>query len=66
MKIGDLVEFTYGRVGASITAVGVFAGHGTCGKHKVLYMQKTYWVPASCIKEIITVRKGDVNEEWIN
>ena len=66
MKIGDLVEFTYGRVGATMTAIGVFAGFGTCGKHKVLFMEKAYWVPESCIKKITTVRKDDVNEERLN
>ena len=49
-----------------MTAIGVFAGFGTCGKHKVLFMEKAYWVPESCIKKITTVRKDDVNEERLN
>ena len=33
-KIGDLVEFTYGRVGGQIGGLGIFADHGFNGKHK--------------------------------
>ncbi len=66
MKIGDLVEFSYGRVGGQISGLGIFIEHGTCGKHKVLFMGKGYWVPEQFIKPISIVRKGDVNEEWIN
>ena len=66
MKIGDLVEFTYGRVGAAMTAIGVFVGHGSESQCKVLFAEKTYWVPASCIKKITTARKDSVNEERLN
>ena len=66
MKIGDLVEFVYGRVGGQIEGMGIFMEYGTAGKHKVLFMGKGYWVPESCIKVISIKRKGDVNEEWIN
>tara|TARA_R110002124_G_scaffold281093_1_gene455062 strand:+ start:897 stop:1097 length:201 start_codon:yes stop_codon:yes gene_type:complete len=66
MKIGDLVEFAYGRVGGQIDGIGIFAERGNNGKHKVLFMGKGYWVPESCIKVISMVRKGDVSEEWIN
>jgi hypothetical protein len=66
MKTGDLVEFSYGRVGGQITGIGIFMHHGTCGKHKILFMGKGYWVPEQFIKVISMARKGDVNEEWIN
>jgi len=66
MKIGDLVEFSYGRVGGQIDGIGIFMEHGTAGKHRVLFMGKGYWVPESCIKPISMKRKSDVNEEWIN
>jgi len=45
MKIGDLVEFTYGRVGGQIEGIGIFAERGYYGLHKVLFMGKAYWVP---------------------
>ena len=60
------VEFSYGRVGGQITGIGIFAEHGTCGKHKILFMGKGYWVPEQFIKVISMARKVDVNEEWIN
>ena len=66
MKTGDLVEFSYGRVGGQITGIGIFMLHGTCGKHKILFMGKGYWVPAQHIKIISMKRKDDVNEDWIN
>ena len=47
MKIGDLVEFSYGRVGGQIDGIGILAEVGLCGKHKVLFMGKGYWVPES-------------------
>ena len=62
MKIGDLVEFSYGRVGGQIDGIGIFMDYGTCGKHKVLFMGKGYWVPAQCIKPISIKRKEDVND----
>jgi len=65
MKIGDLVEFTYGRVGGQIEGMGIFAERGNDGKHKVLFMGKGYWVPEQHIKVISMVRKSDVSEEWI-
>ena len=66
MKVGDLVEFSYGRVGGQIDGIGIFMEHGLCGKHKVLFMGKGYWVPEQFIKIISMKRKDDVNEEWIN
>lgn len=66
MKIGDLVEFSYGRVGGQIDGIGIFMEYGTCGKHKVLFMGKGYWVPAQHIKPISMKRKDDVNDFNIN
>ena len=66
MKTGDLVEFTYGRVAGQIGGLGVLAELGTDGKHKVLFMGKGYWVPASCIKRISMVRMSDVNKPLDN
>ena len=66
MKVGDLVEFSYGRVGGQIDGIGIFAERGYYGKHKVLFMNKAYWVPEQFIKPISMKRKDDVNEEWLN
>ena len=66
MKVGDLVEFSYGRVGGQITGIGIFAERGYYGKHKVLFMNKAYWVPEQFIKCISMKRKDNVNEDWIN
>ena len=66
MKVGDLVEFSYGRVGGQIEGIGVFAERGYYGKHKILFMRKAYWVPDACIKPITMKRKDDVNEEKLN
>ena len=66
MKIGDLVEFTYGRVGGQIDGIGIFAEQGTAGKHKVLFMTKAYWVPQQFIKVISIARKGPVSEPLDN
>lgn len=66
MIIGDLVEFTYGRVGGQIEGIGIFAERGTDGKHKVLFMGRGYWIPESCIKIISMARKGPVNEPLDN
>ena len=66
MKIGDLVEFTYGRVGGQIDGIGIFAERGYYGLHKVLFMGKGYWVPDACIKPISMQRKDDANEDKLN
>ena len=62
MKVGDLVEFSYGRVGGQIDGIGIFAERGYYGRHKVLYKQKAYWVPDACIKPISIKRKDPLNE----
>jgi hypothetical protein len=66
MKIGDLVEFTYGRVGGQIEGIGIFAEEGLFGKHKILFMGRGYWVPESCIKVISMKRKDPDNEPLLN
>tara|TARA_B100001094_G_C17481454_1_gene462121 strand:+ start:56 stop:256 length:201 start_codon:yes stop_codon:yes gene_type:complete len=66
MKIGDLVEFSYGRVGGQIDGIGILAEVGTCGKHKVLFMGKGYWVPDACVKVISMQRSPAVNEPLDN
>jgi hypothetical protein len=66
MKIGDLVEFTYGRVGGQIDGIGIFAERGYYGLHKVLFMGKGYWVPDACIKVISMKRKDPANEPLLN
>ena len=66
MKIGDLVEFTYGRVGGKIEGIGIFAERGYYGLHKVLFMGKGYWIPCSAVKVISMKRKADLNEPWLN
>jgi hypothetical protein len=66
MKTGDLVEFSYGRVGGQISGIGIFIEHGTCGKHRVLFMGKGYWVPEQLIKVISIKRKDELNEPLVN
>jgi hypothetical protein len=66
MKIGDLVQFTYGRVGGQIEGIGIFAERGYYGIHKVISENKTYWVPEGCIKLISMKRKDSVNEVKYN
>lgn len=63
MKVGELVQFVYGRVGGQIERIGIFAERGYYGIHKVISENKTYWVPESGIKTISAKRKGTVNEE---
>jgi hypothetical protein len=64
MKVGDLVEFSYGKVAGKIDGIGIFAEQGTDGKHMVLFMGRGYWVPESCIKVISIERKEGVNDPW--
>jgi len=66
MKVGDLVEFSYGRVGGQIDGMGILAEVGTCGKHKVLFMGKAYWVPDACIRPISMKRSSAVNKPLDN
>tara|TARA_R110000851_G_scaffold48786_3_gene117728 strand:- start:230 stop:430 length:201 start_codon:yes stop_codon:yes gene_type:complete len=66
MKVGDLVEFSYDIEKDGVESIGIFAEHGTQGKHKVLFMGRSYWVPHKYIKSIAMSRKPDVNEEPLN
>ena len=61
MKVGDLVEFSYGRVGGQIDGIGLFAERGYYGKHRILFMDKAYWVPDACIRPISMKRSSAVN-----
>lgn len=63
MKVGDLVEFSYGRVGGQIGGIGVLAEMGYYGRHRVLFMGKAYWVPDACITKIVMKRSKDKNDK---
>ena len=66
MKIGDLVEFSYGRVGGQIDGIGLLAGtinddrYGT--NYKVLFLGKIYHIHEQFVKPISMQRKATVNE----
>jgi|TARA_R110000796_G_scaffold67777_1_gene155547 hypothetical protein len=62
MKIGDLVEFSYGKLGGQIERMGLYAGEANYGMHRVLYAGKSYEVREQCIKLVSVARKADVNE----
>ena len=66
MKIGDLVEFSYGRVGGQIERMGIYAGTANYGMHKVLYAGKFYEVREQFIRVISVARKSSVNESLDN
>ena len=62
MKIGDLVEFSYGRVGGQIGGIGLIAGTINDDMYKVLFMGKAYHVHKQFVKSISLQRKDSVNE----
>ena len=73
MKVGDLVEFSYGRLGGQIAGVGLVAGTlgddpSSAGFHivEILFMGKTYRVHKQFVKPISIVRKDDVNDDQLN
>lgn len=66
IKVGDLVEFSYGRVGGQITGIGLFLEYGMDGKNAVLFMGKVYWVPEQFVKRITMLRMDSLNEEYVN
>ena len=66
MKIGDLVEFSYGRVAGQIGGIGLIAGTINDDMYEVLFMGKAYHVHKQFVKPISIKRKSDVNDEWIN
>ena len=42
MKIGDLVEFSYGRLGGQIGGIGLLAGNINDDAYEILFMGKSY------------------------
>ena len=62
MKVGDLVEFSYGRLGGQIAGVGLVAGSINDDALEILFMGKTYRVHKQFVKPISIVRKDDVND----
>ena len=62
IKVGDLVKFVYGRLGASISGYGLVADIEEPGKdygnvrvvtrrYKILYENRVYWIPATFVEE---------------
>ena len=62
MKIGDLVEFSYGRLGGQIGGIGLLAGTIGDDMYEVLFMGKVYHIHEQFVKPISIKRKSDVNE----
>ena len=65
-KVGDFVEFIYGKHGAQITRRGLYAEKGYYGLDKVIYDDRAYWVTPDHITVVSMVRKTDVNEPLDN
>jgi len=65
-KVGDFVEFIYGKHGAQIKRRGLYAEKGYYGLDKVVHDGRAYWVNPDHIKPISVVRKTDVNEPLDN
>ena len=66
MKIGDLVEFYYGRLGGQIDGIGLIAGTINDDAYEVLYMEKVYRVHKQFVKPISMKRKDTVNDDQLN
>ena len=66
IKVGDLVEFVYGKHGAQITRMGLYAEKGIYGFDKVLHDGNVYWVNPDHIKVVSITRKPDVSEPTHN
>ncbi len=66
MKIGDLVEFSYGRVGGQIGGIGLIAGPINDDAIEILFMGKTYRVHKQFVKPISMKRKDSVNDNQAN
>ena len=66
MKVGDLVEFSYGRLGGQISGIGLIAGAINDDALEILYMGKTYRVHKQFVKTISMQRKDDVNDNQDN
>ena len=65
-KVGDFVEFIYGKHGAQIKRKGLYAEKGYYGMDKVIHDGRAYWVNPDHIKLISMVRRADVNEPLDN
>jgi hypothetical protein len=61
-KIGDLVEFSYGRLGGQIDGIGLVAGMINDDVMEILYMEKVYHIHKQFIKSISIKRKDAVND----
>ena len=66
MKIGDLVKFSYGRLGGQIDGIGLIAGTINDDAYEVLYMEKVYRVHKQFVKPISMKRKDTVNDDQLN
>ena len=66
MKVGDLVEFSYGRLGGQIDGIGLIAGTINDDAYEVLYMEKVYRVHKQFVKPISMKRKDTVNDDQLN
>ena len=62
MKIGDLVEFSYGRVGGQIDGIGLLAGNINDEVLEVLFLGKIDHIHKQFVKPISMQRKAIVNE----
>ena len=60
-NIGDLVEFTYGRLGASITRIGIVVGQSLRmtkdNVYRIRTNEKDYFIPRTKIKLLSKVEK---------
>ena len=65
MKVGDLVEFSYGKLGGQIGGIGLLAGT-IDNMHQILFMGKTYNVHEQFVKPISIQRKAIVNDTQEN
>ena len=65
-KVGDFVEFIYGKHGAQIKRRGLYAEKGSFGLDKVVRDNRAYWVNPDHITVVSMVRKTDVNEPLDN
>ena len=62
MKVGDLVEFSYGRLGGQIGGIGLLASTINDDMYEILFMGKAYHVHQQFVKPISIKRKDSVNE----
>ena len=66
MKIGDLVEFSYGKLGGQIGGIGLIAGTINDDAYEILFMGKAYRVHKQFVKPISMQRKDNLNEDKLN